>query len=87
MVISFFYCSMFDVQRESGSQPNDHLFFVFNVWCSVCRVVTEEKLDVQCFDAESVSCIVAFFRNLSYINMCIFLHNVYIFSQSPVFSY
>ena len=58
MVISFFYCSMFDVQRESGSQPNDHLFFVFNVWCSVCRVVTEEKLDVQCFDAESVSFIV-----------------------------
>ena len=49
---------MFDVQRESGSQPNDHLFFVFNVWCSVCRVVTEEKLDVQCFDAESVSFIV-----------------------------
>ena len=26
MVISFFYCSMFDVQRESGSQPNGHSF-------------------------------------------------------------
>ena len=44
------YCSMFDVQWVSGSQAEwSSLFYI--VQCLVfsgCRVVTEEKFDVQC---------------------------------------
>ena len=55
------YCSMFDVQWVSGSQAEwSSLFYIVQcLMFSGCRVVTEEKLDVQCFDAESVSFIVA----------------------------
>ena len=44
------YCSMLDVQWVSGSQAEwSSLFYIVqSLMFSGCRVVTEEKLDVQC---------------------------------------
>ena len=48
-----------DVQWLSGSQAEwSSSYIVQCLMFSGCRVVTEEKFDVQCFDAESVSLIV-----------------------------
>ena len=46
----FFFCSMFDVQWVSGGHAEwSSSFLLFNVLMSNgCRVVTEEKLNVQC---------------------------------------
>ena len=55
----FFFGFNVDVQWLSGSQAEWSSSYVVQcLMFSGCRVVTEEKFDGQCFDAESVSLIV-----------------------------
>ena len=55
--------------------PNGHLF--------LCSMLMPSQSNA---DAESVSSVVTLLV-ICHILTCIFLHNVYLFSQSPVFSY
>ena len=56
VAISFFYRSVFDVQRGSGNQPNGHFLFVQCLAFNECPPIKSGRMVISLYllDAESV---------------------------------